>query len=305
MAGLLPDIPNISPPPINFDPFGNSTFNISNITLPCDFSVDVGGELFSLILSISLIVMGLFFLLVGSRYFKSTLFGFSFVFGAGLGFYVVSLVSDCNTQVGLIVAVIMGIIIGSLTVKLWKVALFVMGAGVGFVLWTTFKALAAHLLSTDYIMYGSLAAACLGLGLIALKMEKLWLLVGTPIVGAFLCTQGVDNFVDHDLNVFKILNTVQGTGAGCALTVCYVLYSCVLGLSLIGIFIQYRYTSEFAEERREREAEEEDYEEETRAHKKKKKKGKKKKKRSRSRSRDRKRRRRRRRKRRHSYSSSG
>lgn len=268
-------VPNFNPG-IDLPNFTDvSLGNITNATL-CDFTLDTSGNLFSLILAIVLIVIGLIFLFVGSRYFKKTLFGFSFLFGAGLGFYVVTLVSDCNTQAGLIVAVIMGLMLGALTVKLWKLAIFTMGVGVGFIAWTTFKALGSSLMTTDYIIYGSLAVVCIICGIIALKMEKYWLLVGTPIVGSFMVTQGIDHFIDQDVNVFRILDTVTGEGAGCSLTECYIIYAMLIGLALIGAFVQVRYTSEMAEERRELEEEERE-EEESRSRKKKKKKSKKKK----------------------------
>lgn len=267
MSGLIPDI-NIPDFPGILD---NYSFNNTNGT--CDFSLDqVGGDLFTLILSVVLIVVGAIFLFFGSKYFKYTLFGFSFLFGAGLGFYVASLATDCNTQMGLIVALIMGLMIGALTLKLWRLALFVMGGGVGFILWTTFKALAGNLLTTEYMLYGSLAGACLVCGLIALKMEKVWLLIGTPVVGSFMATQGIDHFIEQDVNIFQILDTVTGEGATCSINACYVLYSMVLGLALLGMFIQYRYTSEYSEDRKERLADEREEEEERKSRKKKKKK---------------------------------
>lgn len=298
-------IPNIGVPDINFTFPSNFT---SNQTVGiCDFSVDYSGSFFALILAIVLIVIGLFFLFLGARYFKYTLFGFSFLFGAGLGFYVVTLLSDCNTKAGLIVGGIMGLMIGAVTVKLWKFALFCMGVGVGFVAWTTFKAFGHELMTTDYITYGSLAGICILLGVIALKMEKVWLLIGTPVVGSFLCVQGIDHFIEQDVNVFQILNNVQGSASGCALTECYILYAMVIGLAIVGSFVQYRYTSEFADERRERQEEDREEEEEERHHKRKKKKGKKKKSKRGHReesSRRRKHRRRRKKRRRSSSSSS-
>merc|ERR1712083_324587 len=150
---------------------------------------------------------------------------------------------------------IMGIILGAVTIKLWKFALFCMGVGVGFIAWTTVKALASQYMTTDYIIYGSLAGACLICGIIALKMEKYWLLIGTPIVGAFMFTQGIDHFLEQNVNVFQILDTVGGDTAGCSITECYILYAMVIGLAFIGFVVQYRCTSEMAQERREIEAE--------------------------------------------------
>ena len=208
-----------------------------------------GGLALGLVLAIVAMGVGLVLALFGSRLFKYTLFMIAFLFGAALGFFIVVKLGGA-TDGALVAAAILGLILGSLAVKVWKASLFLIGAGCGFILWTVFKALFPGVLNTDVLLYGVLVAVCVVLGLIAVKMEKVWLLFGTPLVGTFLFMQGIDYFLDPHLNVFQLLDS----NSGCTFTGCYVLYAAVFGGSLFGFFIQYRYTSEYGKKRRERES---------------------------------------------------
>lgn len=202
-----------------------------------------------LVLAIVAMVVGLILAFFGTRLFKYTLFIIAFLFGAALGFFIVVKLGGASDG-ALVAAAILGLILGALAVKIWKASLFLLGAGCGFILWTVFKALFPNVLDSDALLYGVLAGCCLVLGLIAVKMEKVWLLFGTPLVGTFLFIQGVDYFLDPHLNVFQLLDT----SSGCTFASCYVLYAAVFGGSLFGLFIQYRYTSEYGKKRRERES---------------------------------------------------
>jgi len=206
-----------------------------------------GGLALGLILAIGAMGLGLVLAFFGCRLFKYTLFIIAFLFGAALGFFIVLKLGG-SAEAGLIAAAILGLILGAIAVKVWKASLFVLGAGCGFILWTVFKALFPNVLNTQVLLYGVLAAVCIILGLIAVKMEKIWLLFGTPLVGTFLFIQGVDYFLSPHLNVFQLLDTSNG----CTFASCYVLYSAVFGGSLLGLFVQYRYTSEYGKKRRER-----------------------------------------------------
>jgi len=208
-----------------------------------------GGLALGLILAIGAMGLGLVLAFFGCRLFKYTLFIIAFLFGAALGFFIVLKLGG-SAEAGLIAAAILGLILGAIAVKVWKASLFVLGAGCGFILWTVFKALFPNVLNTQVLLYGVLAAVCIILGLIAVKMEKIWLLFGTPLVGTFLFIQGVDYFLSPHLDVFQLLDTSNG----CTFASCYVLYSAVFGGSVLGLFVQYRYTSEYGKKRRERAA---------------------------------------------------
>lgn len=288
MADLLPDLPNATMPDGGIvDKFQ-------------DFSLDfAGGVQLGVVIAIGAIVFGTLFLFWGSRLFKITLFVSAFVFGAALGYFIVMQIEPTASQAALITGGILGLILGCLAVKVWKFSIFLLGAGCGVIIWLTFKALFPDVLDTEFKMYGVLAGLVILLGLIAIKMEKVWLILGTPLIGSFLLIQGVDHFVPEvHFNIFQLLNFqacpvdgassalgVNGTSAmtpalnltdpdkgvidkakdlvedakaggglggttcGCTFATCYILYAMVIVLTLLGIFIQYRYTSEYGRER--------------------------------------------------------
>lgn len=209
-----------------------------------------GGIALGLLIAIVAMVIGVILAFFGSRFFKPTLFTVAFLFGAALGFFIVMKIGG-DSQAGLITAAIIGLILGALAIKIWKLSLFCVGAGCGFIIWTVFKALFPNVLDTEALLYGVLVAAIIVLGLLAMKMEKIWLIIGTPIIGTFLTIQGVDYFLDPHLNVFQI---VDASSTGCSFASCYVLYSAVIGGSLLGFFVQWRYTSEYGRKRREKES---------------------------------------------------
>jgi len=230
----------------------NSTDLVGQFT---DFGLSfAGGIAVGLIIAIAAMALGFVLAFFGSRLFKYTLFAIAFVFGAALGFFIVLKIGG-SSESGIIVAAVLGLILGAVAVKVWKLSLFLLGAACGFVIWSVFKALFPGVLTTPALLYGVLAGVCLVLGLIAIKMEKIWLLLGTPILGTFLFIQGVNYFLPtaQQLDVFQILDTSEDAGS-CTFATCYVLYSAVIGGSLLGFFVQYRYTSEYGKKRREKAA---------------------------------------------------
>lgn len=195
-------------------------------------------------LSILCIVLGLVFVLFGTRLFKYTLFVFTFLAGFALGYFLVYAFFE-DAKAGLITGGILGLILGFLVLKLLKVAMFGMGVGVGFVIWLTFKALFPDLV-TQEISYIILAGLCVVCGLVALRMEKVWLILATPIIGAFMIVAASQTWFPQNFNVF----TMIVGGVGCVGPACYIMYGSLFGIAAIGMFIQYRYTSKWAEERK-------------------------------------------------------
>lgn len=236
-------------------------FNMPNITNPfdediLDYELDfAGGVAVSVILAVVMIIIGLMLVIAGCRLFKWTLFTVAFILGSFLGYYLFFNLIPDDTQSCLIAAAVVGLVLGVAALKVWKLSIFLIGAAVGMCLWLTAKALFPELFEDEAVFYISVIVTVVIFGCISMKMEKTWLLIGTPILGAFILVQGVDSFIPQDLNVMQILDFKNG---GCKLEECYVLYSAVIVLSLLGMFIQYRFTSEEARERsRKRQAKDE------------------------------------------------
>ena len=105
-------------------------------------------------------------------------------------------VSDQRVMLG--VGLGLGLFCGLLAIKLWKIALFVAGA-----LWSALLPSSSSSRSTRphsstrplHTPPCSSRAVILGLCL-SVCMERYWLLFATPILGSFLCMQGVDHFAD-------------------------------------------------------------------------------------------------------------
>jgi hypothetical protein len=202
-----------------------------------------GSQYVEIALVLIAICIGLVFLFYGTKLFKVTLYIFAFLVGAGVGYLIFMLIHK-DSRAALITGGVLGCVVTALVRKVWRSSLFLLGAGVGFTLWLTFKNLFPDVLKDDLELYSALVITCMVLGAVALKLEQLWLLFGTPLIGAFLTVSGLDYFVPGDYSVLQLIQTSKG----CVSQVCYILYGMLFFLAAAGFFIQYKYTSEYAEE---------------------------------------------------------
>lgn len=231
------DIPTV--PPVG---------SLLNVTEAYNYELDfAGGIALGVFISIGFMLAGFIFLFFGSRLFKTTLFFFAFFIAGALGFYVFSQWFPTDAQSCFIAAAVVALIAGLLTLKLFKWAIFMLGAGVGFVLWFVVKALIPDVFSTPSVYYISLIGCVIVFGLISLAMQKTWLLIGSPPMGSFVFIQGIHYFIPNEnTNIMQLLD--YGS-SGCLSTACYILYSSIICLAMLGWFVQWRYTSERGRER--------------------------------------------------------
>lgn len=87
---------------------------------------------------------------------------------------------------GFIVGIISGVLIAYLVYKIWGLSIFLIGAGVGFVLWIVIQALFPNLLPSEFVLYAVMAGLCLLFGGLAVMAETWWILVGTSVLGTIL-----------------------------------------------------------------------------------------------------------------------
>jgi len=191
-------------------------------------------------LSAGMIAVGALLLFFGCRLFKATLFALTFIAVSGL-VYFVGVQQGQDQRVMLGVGLGLGLFCGLLAIKLWQVALFLAGALVGFVAFVIVKSLYPAAFVNPAIAYPALLIPAVILGVFSVCMERYWLLFATPILGSFLCMQGVDHFASLDINVF---GTLAGT-AQCSSDECYGLWAAVVGASLLGMLVQYKWTAGF------------------------------------------------------------
>jgi hypothetical protein len=191
-------------------------------------------------ISAVMIAVGVLLVLFGCRLFKATLFTLTLIAISGMTYYIgVQQGQDQRVMLG--VALGLGLFCGLLAIKLWKVALFLVGALVGFVLFVIIKSMYPGAFVNPAVMYPALLIPSVCLGLFSVCMERYWLLFATPILGSFLLMQGIDHFANLSINVF---GTLAGT-ARCDSDECYGLWAGVVGLSLVGMLVQYKWTAGF------------------------------------------------------------
>ena len=191
-------------------------------------------------LSAGMIAVGVVLVLFGCRLFKATLFAITLISVAGFVYFVgTSQGQDQRLMLGLGAA--LGVFCGLLAIQLWKVALFLVGALVGVVLFVVMKSVNPALFVTPAVEYTALLVPSLILGVFSVCMERYWLLFATPILGSFLTMQGVDHFADLEINVF---GTLSGRDV-CVTDECYGLWAAVAGFALLGMLVQYKWTAGF------------------------------------------------------------
>lgn len=187
-----------------------------------------------------MIALGFALVLFGCRLFKAALFALVMVATTALVYYV-GVANGKSTELMFAIGLTLGFFLGLLAIKLWKCALFAVGACVGLVIFVVAKSLYPTAFVSPAAEYSALILPALILGIISVCLERWWLLVSTPILGSFMAMQGIDHFAALDINIF---GTLQGT-AVCDSDECYGLWSGVAGLALLGMLIQYKYTAGF------------------------------------------------------------
>jgi len=205
------------------------------------FSLDFPhGEQVETAIATIMIGLGLALVLFGCRLFKAALFALIMTGTAALIYYI-GVSQGQSSRLMFAIGLTLGFFCGLLAIKLWKLALFAVGAFVGLVIFVVAKNMYPGAFVSPVAEYIALILPALILGCISVYMEQWWLLVSTPILGSFLLIQGIDYFADLDINVF---GTLKGT-AQCSTDECYGLWAGVGTLALFGMLIQYKYTAGF------------------------------------------------------------
>jgi hypothetical protein len=138
-----------------------------------------------------IIPFGLFLGLLGYRLYKISLFIVGLFFGIALGSWIGLRVD--NSQLGLILGVILGLAFGVATHFLIRFSLFLAGMAGGVVLATIIlREIGMDPSNTEYMLW-SLGAALAG-GLLTLALYKILILFVTSLIGTFMIYQGTAHF---------------------------------------------------------------------------------------------------------------
>ncbi|MDP2438439.1 MAG: DUF4203 domain-containing protein [archaeon] len=149
------------------------------------------------------IIVGAALGLFGYRLFRITLFVVSFLVFAAVS-YALLLLSDLEQWEDTMIACIIGVVCGLLTVILAQVAILLLGvltgASIGLVI-------AAQIDWGDndwagYVLIGGLALVC---GVLFLFLQKLFIITGTSVVGAFGFVGGISELANPDNSITNVI----------------------------------------------------------------------------------------------------
>lgn len=215
-----------------------------------EFKLDfAGGITVGILIAVLCLILGLFYLLVGARYPKASVASCTFLFVTGGLFFLLNFF-DIETYICLIVGALVGLVTIAITLKLWKVGLFVLGGGAGFVIWLVVKALAADSFTDAATIYASLAAVVLVCGLLALKWEKQIFITATSLIGSFFLVQGADALIPGHASVFSLINDTTGLVCSYDHEWCMGIYIGIFAIAVVGIVVQFKVTAKFYKKRR-------------------------------------------------------
>ena len=226
------------------DPTHESTSEIIKDVLSFHLTFQYGSQV-ETALSVTAMLIGLTLVFLGVRLFRPLLFALTWLLVGGAVFFISMLVSSHNSMSSFIAGCVIGLVFAALTIKIWRLALFIAGGAFGFVLWLMFQSLFPSVMSTPAAMYSVLAVAVLVCGYIGMSMEKIALLASTPVLGAFLFLQGLNHFIRSDVNAFQLL-TSQGERMCQSNGWCFGLYAAIIGLAAAGMVVQWKYTADLA-----------------------------------------------------------
>lgn len=148
-------------------------------------------------------VLGLVVWILGYRLIKPIVIVAAFAF-AGFGFYflspdVVDTEFCCdgnhNLEVRVSISIICGLLAGALACYVYKIGVFCMGCIIGWALSVVVVTLAiSKHLSSDLAFYGIYAGTSLAFGVVAVWLEKVFVVIATSFTGSMMFLLGLDHY---------------------------------------------------------------------------------------------------------------
>ncbi|KAI9091739.1 hypothetical protein DFS34DRAFT_584369, partial [Phlyctochytrium arcticum] len=199
--------------------------------------------------AIIMIISGFLFVFFGHRLFKVVLFLGGFYFGAVLGYVVLSALEQRQISLGgnrdvvyLVVAIVAGLLIGSLFVCVWRLGLAAIGGLLGFSLAMMVLSLKEGGLIPEGIGRTIfIIVMVIAFGVLILFAERPLLIIGTSVAGSFALFLGIDTFAKAGL-LDAVNQFIAGAKNGVIYTPTKYVYAELAGiviLSFIGIGVQW------------------------------------------------------------------
>ena len=184
-----------------------------------------------------LILAGILSCLAGQRIFKIILAVWGFIIGFLIVLVVFPYLMHADALVVVISATIGGIVVAGLLSSVFRLGIFVIGALLGYMLYTFF--ISSGLLLANPILL--VLISCVG-GLIALFLERPMVILSTAVSGAFLVAWGSTFMLGVTVDILKYLEQPELLKTEVDANV-YIVLGLWAVLSLVGIFVQFRYTN--------------------------------------------------------------
>jgi hypothetical protein len=181
------------------------------------------------------IVVGILICLCGYRILKLTLGIMGFIVGAGAGWSFGLSLAPHNNAIGLVLALVAGLIGAALCVWLFFLGVFLLGASAGAIVAAALFNAAGNEPQAILIVICAVV-----FGLIALVMQKFMIIASTAFSGSYLVVAGVLHLMAHSSESSLLwFNRVPTQTAGLW---GYVALACWVVLGLAGLSFQYRHS---------------------------------------------------------------
>jgi len=199
----------------------------------------MGYSTINVIVAVAGMVLGLVFLSTGYRIYLITYFSVGFIFFGGFVYLIIHIHSTLSLTAAIIIGVSCGVVLGVVTLLIYPIALFFFGAFIGIFLGAIIGVL-VNIYTVDIILI--VVLPLIG-ALAAFKFQKFFIILATSFGGAFGVLASIDYFAQNaggfaDFFYYLVLGhlVLHPTVAT------WVMSGSVLVLTLIGVFLQYRYT---------------------------------------------------------------
>ncbi|KAJ3063315.1 hypothetical protein HDU98_000871 [Podochytrium sp. JEL0797] len=192
-----------------------------------------------------MIASGIALVFFGHKLYRPLLFLGGFYFFAGLTFVIMQNIEVSRQElfhnrdlVYFICCIVFGLIGGGLAVFFWKLAFFVIGAGLGYALALIVLTALSGVFTNNVARYVLIAAFCLIFGFLIFWLETPLLIAATAVGGSYIAFMGIDVFARTGfVEISQDILTGQSIHADITTKWAWMLAGCVL-VALLGAGFQ-------------------------------------------------------------------
>jgi len=188
------------------------------------------------------ILLGIIVCFLGYRLFRPVLFLAGFLVGAGVCFFVLWYYTSTGLIVLIFAPLLTGIALGVILVFAISAGIFLLGATLGFLLFTMLVSVRdGGIVHSEIFNWVGMGVCSIVGGVIALLLQKPLIIMATSVGGAYAVIACIDRYVNG--NFSRIIEQLIGNRHIVAAYPTYIELGACLVLSLLGIIVQYKVTA--------------------------------------------------------------